>query len=172
MNPEYDFEASTGSSLKGGKRPVQSLELDIANKMSDMFLNSSKMADQLHQVAADPGSAGMLAAHTVLGVRDQMLKHDVLTGDAIWAADGGVLDNVVMGISKKLADAGMPIDGRAAKQIWDNAVKVLGQYDSAAEQAKQQQQMPQDDGTLSPELQEQQSALNAVRGTPVSRVPL
>ena len=125
------------------KKQAQNLDVELGTLMSKKLMNSPKASEAIKQAAEDPEIAGMFAAQTVIGVRDKMIQHGLLDNDLAWAKDGGVLDNVILELSSKLEDMGVPMDPKNMKQMWDVAVRTLGTYDKAGDESKKMGKPPQ-----------------------------
>lgn len=131
-----DSMKDSGLVLNNEKKQPQNLDVELGTLMSKKLINSPKASEAIKQAAEDPEIAGMFAAQTVIGVRDKMIQHGLLDNDLAWAKDGGVLDNVILELSSKLEDMGVPMDAKNMKQMWDVAVRTLGTYDKAGEESK------------------------------------
>lgn len=134
--------------LEKRQKQPKNLDVELGTALSKRLLNSDKAKPALEQAAEDPEVAGMFAAQTVIGVRDKMIQHGLLDNDLAWAKDGGVLDNVILELSGKLEDMGVPMDPKNMKQIWDVAVRTLATYDQAGQESKKAGKAPKPQGGL------------------------
>lgn len=114
-----------------------SLDADIASTMGEMMLDHPKMGEQLQQALAQKnpeGALGMIAARTTLGVRDKMLEKGLVSNDKIWAANNGVLYDMVTNLTERVAsEFGAEVDPSAIAKA---AVLVMQEYDKSSEQSK------------------------------------
>lgn len=111
-------------------------ERDIASSMATLLLRNPKMQTSLKRMDSGESrvnnNAGLAAAQVVLGVRDKMMQHKLLSNDKIWVAQGGVLDNVLDEVGATL---GGSFDHDSAKAF---ALDVLQKFDEAGKQSKAQ----------------------------------
>lgn len=115
---------------------MELMDNEIGQRMTNKFMGMDgfdKVYQQLHAGDKDPaGAAGMLAAQVVLNTREAAIKNGIKLSDRIWAADGGVLDNVVNRIGQSIPY----LDPDELKQ---HALKVMQMYDDAGKQKEQSQ---------------------------------
>lgn len=123
---------------------MSTMDRDLAEEMAKMLMNNPKMAKSYDQIRLAKNPAGPLAfllAQSILGVRDKMISKGLLTNDKIWAAENGVIDNLIH------AEDGSPWERHGIEvnpfELKKYTFDVLSKFDEAGEQSKTNKSKPE-----------------------------
>jgi hypothetical protein len=125
----------------GSSKPMDT-EVQMASLMAEYMLGHPKMAGAYEKAAGNPAGLGLLAAQTILGVRDKLIEKDLLTNDEIWAADDGVLPRTVDYIKGVIGSMGYDVTDEDSQAIYQSAIQTLSKFDEAGEASKKKTGAP------------------------------
>ena len=123
------------------------LDADIASTMGSMMIYHPKMEESVMKAAGHPGAAAALAVQTLLGVREKLIEKDLPFSERIWAAENGVLRDLIDNIAQASAHNGQPMDEEIREQAFAKGVEMLQMYDEAgSESANKPKEAPPQGG--------------------------